>query len=129
VKNFIQPGNYGLTVIAPTGGVTSGQITIVGAIVGVAATTQPAGAEVEIACEGVYDLAKNPPDALVAGAVAKVTVTNGIGVVAAGTAAVGWVVQAAAAGATTTRVRLVPSIAGTPTVLEAAQEHHHRKVA
>jgi predicted RecA/RadA family phage recombinase len=117
VKNFVQPGEYGLTVIAPTGGVTSGQVVIVGAIVGIASTTQPAGAEVEIACEGVYDLAKTPADALPAGAVAKVTPATGV-VGAAGTAAIGWIVQAAAAGSPTARVRLVPSIAGTPTTAE-----------
>jgi hypothetical protein len=66
-----------------------------------------------------WDLAKNPPDMLAAGAVAKVVVTSGVGVVAAGgTAAIGWVVQAAAAGSTTARVKLMPAVAGTPTVLE-----------
>jgi predicted RecA/RadA family phage recombinase len=58
MKNFVQPGEWGLTVIAPTGGVVSGQVVIVGSIIGIASTTQPAGAEVEIRCEGVYDLSK-----------------------------------------------------------------------
>jgi predicted RecA/RadA family phage recombinase len=71
---------------------------------------------VEIPSEGVFDLAKNPPDALVAGAVAKVTPGTGI-VGVAGTAAIGWVVQAAATGSTTARVKLTPSVASTPTVL------------
>jgi len=81
---------YGLTVIAPAGGVTAGQLVIVGAIVGVAACDAAAGAQVEVSPEGVFDLAKTPADALAAGAVAKVTVTNGVGVVGvAGTAGIG----------------------------------------
>jgi predicted RecA/RadA family phage recombinase len=117
MKNFVQPGQYSLTVTAPAN-VTSGQLVIVGAIFGVAAWDATEGTPVEISPEVVFDLAKNPPDALVAGAVAKVTVANGVGVVAAaGTAAIGWVVQAAAAGSTTARVKLMPAVAGTPTVL------------
>jgi predicted RecA/RadA family phage recombinase len=110
MHNYIQPGDYGLPIIAPAA-VTAGQLVIVGAaIVGVAACDAAAGATVAIATEGVYDLAKNPPDAMAAGDVAKVTVTGSIGTVAAaGTTAIGWVVQAAAAGATTARVRLVPT--------------------
>jgi predicted RecA/RadA family phage recombinase len=129
VKNFVQPGVYGLTVTAPTGGVTAGQLVIISAIVGVASCSAAAGAQVEIATEGVYDLAKNAPDALAVGAVAKVTVAASIGTVAAaGTAAIGWVVQAAAAGSTTVRVKLVPSVASPPTVL-AEHEPQHRKIA
>ena len=45
MKNFIQPGDV-VTVTTPAGGVTSGQLVIVAAIVGVAATTQLAGADV-----------------------------------------------------------------------------------
>ena len=128
MRNFVQPGEYGLTITAPAGGVTAGQLVIVGAIYGVAACSAAAGAQVEIATEGVYDLAKNPPDAMAVGAVAKVVPATGV-VSATGTAAIGWLVSAAAAGATTARVRLVPSIAGTPTV---AAEHEtaaapHRK--
>ena len=65
-KNFVQSGEWALTVIAPTGGVVAGAIVIVGSIVGVAKGTASAGAEVEIRPEGVYDLAKVPADALAA---------------------------------------------------------------
>jgi predicted RecA/RadA family phage recombinase len=123
VKNFIQPGQYGLTVIAPAGGVTAGQVVIVGAIVGVAACNAAAGAEVEISPEGVFDIGKVPADALAQGAVAKVTPATGL-VGLAGTAAIGWVVAAAASGASTARVRLTPAVAGTPTVMETAPEHN-----
>ncbi len=76
MKNFVQPGVYGLPVIAPAAGAVSGQVVIVGKIIGVAATTQPAGAEVEIACEGVFDLAKVPADVHAQGDVAKVDATG-----------------------------------------------------
>ena len=109
-KNFVQSGEWALTVIAPTGGVVAGAIVIVGSIVGVAKGTASAGAEVEIRPEGVYDLAKVPADALAAGAIAKVDPATGI-VGAAGTKSIGWIVAAAGVGSTTARVRLVPGIA------------------
>jgi predicted RecA/RadA family phage recombinase len=117
MRNFVQPGQYAITVNAPAN-VTGGQLVIVGAIFGVAAWDATAGTPVEISPEGVFDLAKTPADALTAGMVAKVVVTSGVGVVGlAGTAGIGWVVQAAAAGSTTARVKLTPAVAGTPTVL------------
>jgi hypothetical protein len=73
--------------------------------------------------EGAFDLAKVTADALAAGAVAKVdpaTKLEGL----AGTAAIGCVVVATAAGSTTARVRLTPAVAGTPTVLESETPQH-----
>src|SRR5262249_38470112 len=89
MKNFVAPGKR-VRVGAPAGGVTSGAVVIVGAIVGVASTTQSAGAEVELGVEGIYDLSKVAADALAAGAVAKIVTASGL-VGAAGTAAIGWV--------------------------------------
>lgn len=60
MRNFIQPGNT-LTVIAPTGGVVSGQLFAVGALIGVAAFSAAAGEEVEMTTEGVFDLPKAAP--------------------------------------------------------------------
>jgi predicted RecA/RadA family phage recombinase len=57
MKNFIQPGHI-VTAVAPAGGVTSGAGVLVGTLFGVAATTQDAGAEVELAVEGVFELPK-----------------------------------------------------------------------
>ena len=57
MKNFVQPGDV-VTVIAPSGGVVSGQGVLVGYLFGVAAFAAAAGASVEIACEGVYTLPK-----------------------------------------------------------------------
>jgi predicted RecA/RadA family phage recombinase len=70
MKNFVQPGEYGLTVIAPAN-VTGGQMVVAGAIVGVAAYDALQGAQVEISPEGVFNVAKEPADLLTAGAVAK----------------------------------------------------------
>jgi len=129
MRNFVQPGEYGLTVTAPTGGVTAGQLVIIKALVGVASCTAAAGAQVEIATEGVYDLAKNAPDVFAAGDVAKVGAGSNI-IAVAGTLGVGWVVQAALAGAATVRVKLTPSVASPPTLLaesEHAAQPPHRK--
>ena len=110
MKNYVQPGEWALTVIALAGGVAAGALVIVGSIVVVAKGAAPAGAEVEIRPEGVYDLAKVPADALAAGAIARVDPATRI-VGAAGTKSIGWIVAAAGAGSTTARVRLVPGIA------------------
>ncbi len=110
MKNFIQPGQYGLTVIAPSGGVVSGQVVVVGAIVGVAATTQPAGSQVEIATEGVYSLAKDVPDLLTQGMTAKLDAGGLVSV--SGLNPIGWVVADAPAGTAVVAVKLTPGIAG-----------------
>jgi predicted RecA/RadA family phage recombinase len=131
MKNYVQPGNM-VTIVAPAGGVVSSQLVVLRAITGVAATTQAAGAEVEVATEGVFDLAKNAPDTFAVGDVAKVSAGSNI-IATAGTLGVGWVVQAALAGSTTVRVKLTPSVASPPTLLASEQETHaappHRKSA
>jgi predicted RecA/RadA family phage recombinase len=124
MKNFVAPGNT-ITVTAPAGGVVSGNVVIVGGIVGIAATTQPAGADVEISVEGVFDLGKVTADALTAGSTAKVVPASGL-VAAAGTLAIGWITKAATAGSTTARVRLTPGIAaGTALFAEEAKHGKH----
>lgn len=55
MTNFVQKGNS-ITVAAPLGGVTSGDLVVIGSLIGVAATTAAAGADVEIATEGVFTL-------------------------------------------------------------------------
>ncbi|KHK61240.1 DUF2190 family protein [Pseudomonas frederiksbergensis] len=57
MKTFIQHGDC-LTVIAPAGGTVSGELYKVGAIVGVAATTEDAGAPVVLKLCGVFALTK-----------------------------------------------------------------------
>src|SRR6476646_8762891 len=56
-KNFIQPGRV-VTLVAPTGGVVSGQAVQVGALFGVAAFDAVGGTGVEVALEGVWELPK-----------------------------------------------------------------------
>jgi predicted RecA/RadA family phage recombinase len=99
------------------------QLVIVGAIYGVASCNAAAGTRVEIATQGVYDLAKNAPDVFNPGDVAKVAGGSNI-IAAAGTLGIGWVVRAAAAGSPTVRVKLTPSVASPPTLLAAEHETH-----
>lgn len=67
MKNFIQPGDV-VTVIAPTGGVSSGDGVIVGSLFGIAAKTAAQGESVELATTGVYDLPKLSSAVITAGA-------------------------------------------------------------
>lgn len=53
MQNFVQKADA-LTVAAPSGGVTSGDFVVVGAICGFAATTALVGADVELQREGVF---------------------------------------------------------------------------
>jgi predicted RecA/RadA family phage recombinase len=57
MKTFIQPGRT-LTVVAPTGGVVSGEGVLIGALFGIAQYDAAEGAEVEILTEGVVEIAK-----------------------------------------------------------------------
>lgn len=57
MKNFVQPGDV-LTAIAPSGGVVSGNVYLIGAALGVAATTAAAGQEFEFKVNGVFDVPK-----------------------------------------------------------------------
>jgi predicted RecA/RadA family phage recombinase len=128
MKNYIQPADD-ITVIAPTGGVTAGQLVIIKALVGVATCSAAAGAQVEISTEGMFDLAKNPPDVFNPGDVAKVAAGSNI-VAVAGTLGIGWVTLAAAAGSAKVRVKLTPSVASPPTVLASeTAAPQHRKTA
>jgi predicted RecA/RadA family phage recombinase len=56
-KNFMQPGRI-VTLVAPTGGVVSGQAVQVGALFGVAAFDAIGGTGGEVALEGVWELPK-----------------------------------------------------------------------
>jgi predicted RecA/RadA family phage recombinase len=57
MKNFIADGKK-LTVVAPSGGITSGKLTIVGALAGVAVTTAAEGSKATVELTGVFQLAK-----------------------------------------------------------------------
>jgi predicted RecA/RadA family phage recombinase len=106
MKNFIQNGHM-ITVLAPAGGVVSGQGVIVGGLFGIAATTAPEAANVEIATTGVYDLSKAPATVLALGdRVAWDDAAKVIAPPAAGLYPVGIAITAAGNGAFTVRVRL-----------------------
>ena len=57
MKNLIQRAKM-LTVAAPSGGVSSGDPVLIGAIFGIAASDAAEGAELEIATAGVFVLPK-----------------------------------------------------------------------
>jgi predicted RecA/RadA family phage recombinase len=106
MKNFIQPGKN-LTVAAPTGGVTSGDPVLIGALFGVAAFTAAETAEVELVTEGVFTLPKTTGEAWSVGDVLywdatgkKLTTTVG------SNKRVGFATAAAATADTTGNVRI-----------------------
>lgn len=66
MKTFIQCGDC-LTVPAPAGGTKSGELYKVGAIVGVAATTEAAGDPVVLKLDGVFGLTKTSAQAWAVG--------------------------------------------------------------
>jgi predicted RecA/RadA family phage recombinase len=57
MKNFVQPGDV-VTLTAPSGGVSSGDLVVIAAMCGVCATDAAEGAEVEVKTTGVFDLPK-----------------------------------------------------------------------
>ncbi|MBN8934795.1 MAG: DUF2190 family protein [Rhizobiales bacterium] len=109
MKNFIQHGDT-VTVAAPSGGIASGDGVLIGALFGVAATTQAEGDDVEITTCGVFDLAKatgiefTPGAAVYWDASAKqaaADISTG-----GGDARIGVALAAAGSSATTVRCRL-----------------------
>ncbi|MCH2394320.1 DUF2190 family protein [Oceanibaculum sp.] len=61
MKNYIRTGNT-MPIVAPLGGVETGQPVLVGDIVGVAAVAAQEGAATEVHIEGVFDLPKVADD-------------------------------------------------------------------
>jgi predicted RecA/RadA family phage recombinase len=57
MKNFVQPGKS-IDVAAPAGGVISGNIAVIGSLIGVAAATVAQGEQVALSTEGVFEMAK-----------------------------------------------------------------------
>ena len=84
MKNFIQEGKTVTLYNAASTGITSGDLVVVGALVGVAAFDAASAEEVEIATEGVFSLPKVTTDVVSAGDLlywdgTKLTVTPGSG--------------------------------------------------
>lgn len=109
MQNFIQAGDAGLTVAAPYD-VLSGDIVVVGSLVGIAATDALTGADVEIVCEGVFDLPKDTTVAMSVGDRVFFNLANKwVDKTATAQQAVGVVVKAALAADTTTWIDVDPS--------------------
>ena len=111
MKNFVQEGKT-ITVIAPAA-VLSGDLVVVGSIVGVAAFDAAQDAEVEITTRGVFELPKVPTDVIVQGdklywdsALSQLTKTAGAG----SKPLVGYAAEAAGNGTTTVRCALLPTM-------------------
>lgn len=77
MKNFVQPGQN-LTMLAPAA-VSSGDVVVVGSIVGVALTDAASGAAVEVACDGVFKLAKASAATLAVGDIARFSASKEVG--------------------------------------------------
>lgn len=106
MRNFIQPGNT-VTVVAPSGGVSSGDGVLIGSLFGVACGDALMGAEVELATVGVYDLEKATGVEMTAGGAAFFDAsTEKITSVAAGNTLVGVALAAAGSSDEIARVRL-----------------------
>lgn len=104
MTNYIQQGNA-IDVVAPSGGYASGDLVVLGTLVGIANTTALEGERCAISLEGVYEIPKLT-GALTLGA--KVYTDAGAGVDTTDTDTfVGKVVEAALSGDTTVKVLLV----------------------
>ena len=111
MKNFVQEGKT-ITVIAPAT-VVSGQLVVVGSIVGVAAFDAASGVEVEVSTHGIFELPKVPTDVIGQGdklywdsALSQLTKTAGTG----SKPLVGYAGVAAGNGTTAVRCALLPTM-------------------
>lgn len=109
--NFIQAGNV-VTVPAPSA-VASGDVVIVGSLVGIAAGDAASGADLDLALTGIYELPKVAVDAVTAGAPIfwtgslATTADDDGGDPAEDLPRIGTAVEAAATSTGTVKVRLV----------------------
>ncbi|MFZ5959848.1 DUF2190 family protein [Pseudomonas knackmussii] len=107
MKTFIQNGDV-ITVPAPAGGTVSGKLYKVGAIVGVAATSEAAGDPVALKTTGVFEQSKTSAQAWAVGDL--VYLNTGTGVLsnasASGLVLVGVATEVAANPSAVGRLRL-----------------------
>ncbi len=106
MKNYVQEGRM-ITIAAPTGGVTSGDGVVIGALFGVARKTAAAGETVTIATEGVFDLPKLASAVITAGdKVSWDDTAKQVNLPGTGRYPIGTAIEASGNGAITVRVRL-----------------------
>lgn len=111
MRNHIQRGDT-LTIPAPTGGVSSGDMVLVGALFGVAAADADEGDDVAVSVEGVFELPKTAADAVTVGAALYHDATAGeLTVTDTDNTRVGYATMAAGAGVLTVAVKLTPGVA------------------
>lgn len=109
MKNFIQSG-VNLTLPAPAA-VLSGEVVIVGGIVGVAAGDASIGADVDLTTEGVFDLPKVAANEFAVGAVVYWNSTTKLATTtASGNTKIGHAVAAAGNPSASVPVKLVPIV-------------------
>lgn len=105
-KNFVKEGNY-LTLTAPTGGVVSGSMYLIGAILVVAVVSAAVGDEFEGAVCGVWELPKTSANTPAQGALAYWNDTaKEVTTTATGNKLIGVFIKAYGAGTTAAQVRL-----------------------
>lgn len=105
-KNFVQDGNC-ITMIAPSGGVTSSIAVLIGATFGVALVDAAENEEFELGVVGVWEISKVAADTATAGDQAFYNTTSKlISSDPTGAVAVGVFIADATNGATTATVRL-----------------------
>lgn len=105
MKNFIQIGD----VLDHTAGanLTSGQVVVMGARIGIAVTDIADGQSGAVRVKGVVELAKASSDVVAQGALLYWSADNGnLTVTSAGNTLAGYAAAAAGAGATTVRLHL-----------------------
>ncbi|WP_420331833.1 DUF2190 family protein [Oceanicaulis alexandrii] len=105
MKNYIQPGSV-LTIPAPAA-VSSGGVVISGALKGIAAGDAAIGASLDVATEGVFELAKVAANEFAVGDTVYWDASAELATsVSTGNAELGYVVAAAFAGAASVRVKI-----------------------
>jgi predicted RecA/RadA family phage recombinase len=107
MKSFIQPGNV-VTLVAPTGGVKSGDLVQIGMFIGIAAIDAAEGDDFECALTGVYELPKTAGSGIDQGAIVlwDASASACVGAPGAGNTPIGAATEAAGSSATKVRVRL-----------------------
>lgn len=107
MKNFVQKGDN-MEVVTPSGGYTSGQIVVVGALAGVCAGTTLEGETAIVALEGVFTVPKVASGAIAQGVKIYVAASGGSATATVGSNIfLGYAWKAAADGDTTIQARLI----------------------
>jgi predicted RecA/RadA family phage recombinase len=109
MKNYIEPGDT-LTVAAPAA-VNSGDVVVVGKLVGIATVNAALGAPVAVKLTGVFELPKVSAEAWTVGAPINWVVATKQCSTGAGQALLGYASEPAANPSSVGRVRLNPTAA------------------